>query len=455
MKPGNLFLNFCLCLSVFACQENLSSKKLSLWYKTPAVTSGEALLLANGRLGAMPDGGVFREYVTLNDLTVRRGSVDDSVQNSGALSLAFGQLLGNLRLNYFFRDTDSLEYSDYERGLSLDDAMAWTRFKLGKTTYKREYFVSHADDVIVIKLTADGKEKLNFDVSMDSSGYLSCYSNDDVLYMTGEMGHGQNEEGFRYLTQLKVLLENGTLLADSAEIHVNGATTAYILVSAGTGRQRDGLERMVASLMENTELKKYDELKKAHINTYREKFGRMELNLGQAKDTVSTDERLVRSRTEDEPALAALAFQFGRYLTICDSGENTSLLNISGLRTDSLCNAHPLCQFGDALGGCSGITGMLLQSREGSLEFLPAIPDTWTSGNFKGLCPGDGLSVDAEWENGRLTAACALAGDDRAFKLKIPAYVKTLECNGRQVDISSGFSEVSLKKGEMAVWNIN
>lgn len=488
MKLAKLLLNLCLCFSVFACQESLSSKGLRLWYKAPAASWQESLPLGNGRLVAMPDGGVFRENVVLNDLAMWPGNMDDSVERFNALRnlpeicklreegknkevqrlmsqhivsggtetpLLSSQLLGNLHLNYFFRDTDSVEFSGYERGLSLDKAVAWTRFKLGGTTYKREYFVSHANDLIVIKLTADEKEKLNFNVSMDRSECFSYYSNDDVLHMAGELENGRGEKNVRYLAQLKVVLENGTLLADSAEIYVNGATTAYILVSAGSGLQETGLEEMVASVMKEAEVKKYDELKKAHIDTYQEKFHRVELNLGQAKDAMPVDERLARFQSENEPALAALSFQFGRYLMICGDKESTLPFNLQGLWANSLFCVYPLCQIDNSSGGCIGIAGMLLQNQQGCLEVLPSIPGSWTSGNFKGLRADDSVSVDAEWKNGKLLTVCALAERDSICKLKIPAYAKSIKCNGQPVDISSGFSDVTLKKGDMAVWEIN
>lgn len=373
MKISLLF--FVILISVLACKEEYQSDDLRLWYKAPAKHWEEAIPLGNGRLGAMPDGGVFEENITLNDITMWSGSGEDS-RNKEALhylpqirklllagkndeaeklmehftcggqgsarakaaNAPYGsyQVLGNLRINHFFRDTDGVECQDYERGLSLHDAVAWTQFTLGKTKYKREYFVSQADGIVVIKLTANKKEKLNFDVAIDRPERFSCYANDDVVHMAGQLDNGRDGKGMRYLAQMKVLLDNGTLLADSAEIHVNGATTAYILVSAGTDFKNPNFERMVASLMEKAEQKNYEDLKKAHVDKYREKFNRVELSLGQAKNLLSTDERLAGFQTEDEPALAALYFQYGRYLMICGTAENSMPLNLQGLWANTI-----------------------------------------------------------------------------------------------------------------------
>lgn len=126
-------------IGVFSCRR---SQELKLWYTTPARMWEETLPLGNGRLGAMPDGGVFRENITLNDITMWSGSVDETCNPEasrflpeirklllagkndraqqmmyryfacGGKGSAFGngadapygsfQLLGNMQLRYFF-----------------------------------------------------------------------------------------------------------------------------------------------------------------------------------------------------------------------------------------------------------------------------------------------------------------------------------------------------------------
>ncbi|MBD9180372.1 MAG: glycoside hydrolase family 95 protein [Odoribacter splanchnicus] len=373
MKIGELLFCLLLLVNILSCQQSPAPSGLRIWYSAPAQKWEESLPLGNGRLGAMPDGGVFKEKITLNDISMWSGGVEDarnrealkylpkirkllaegkneeaqemmyrhftcggvgSAEGNGA-NAPYGcfQVLGNLNIDYFFRDTDSLEYTDYERGLSLNDAVAWTNFKLGKTRYKREYFVSQANDLVVVKLTADRDGKLNFDVGLDRPERFSCYSNDNVVHMEGQLENGFNGKGTRYMAQLKVLLEKdkGSLFADSAVIHVNGATTAYILVSAGTDFQNPDYVQTVTALLKEAETKPYKELKQAHTDKYKEKFDRVELNLGQAKEDLPTDKRLAGFQDQDEPALAALYFQYGRYLMISGTRENSLPLNLQGL----------------------------------------------------------------------------------------------------------------------------
>lgn len=366
------FIFWCVCLSVtFAIFSCGGKQELKLWYTTPARMWEETLPLGNGRLGAMPDGGVLRENITLNDITMWSGTFDDT-RNPEALKYlpvirkllldgkndqaqelmykhfacggkgsAFGngadapygsfQLLGNLHLRYSYADTTPEEYSGYERGLSLDRAMAWTTFEKGATRYRREYFVSQLEDVIVIKLSADRKEQLTFDVSLDRPENFTCYSNDGVVHMEGQLNNGTDGRGTRYRALMQVLTDGGRQVADSAEIHVTGANTAYIFVSAGTGLWDAGYETKIAALLERAVGMDYRRLVDRHVAAWQDKFGRVELDLGQTPDTLPTDQRLLRFQKQEDPAFAALYFQFGRYLMLSGTRENTLPLNLQGL----------------------------------------------------------------------------------------------------------------------------
>lgn len=357
----------------FCC---LGSDVLRMWYDSPARMWEEALPLGNGRLGMMPDGGVFQERITLNDITMWSGSFEDT-RNPDALKylprirrlllegkndeaqqlmyvhfscggkgsnggngadVPYGsfQLLGNLNIRYSFQDGGSQEYTGYVRGLSLDSAFAWTDFRKGEVRFHREYFVSHAGDVIVIKLTADHSKQICFNVWLDRPERCVCYSDGGELYMTGQLDNGSGGVGNRYMARMKVVAEDGNQIADSTGIHVNGATTAYIFLSAGTLLWDRDYIRRLGLLMDNALKMKYRELFERHIAAWEEKFGRVDLDLGPQTDSVPTDRRLQCFQENGDPAMAALYFQYGRYLMISGTRENTMPLNLQGLWANTI-----------------------------------------------------------------------------------------------------------------------
>src|SRR5690625_1818891 len=179
-----LFSSFALCTA---------QQELRLWYDHPAKNWLESVPLGNGRLGAMPDGGIFNERIILNDITLWSGGPQNANkkgalaylpkirelifegQNAKAEALVnkyfvcegegsghgnganvpYGsyQILGNLHLTYNYgKDSDKSVCENYFRSLSLDSALATTSFTLDGVHYKREYFTSFSDDVVIIRM---------------------------------------------------------------------------------------------------------------------------------------------------------------------------------------------------------------------------------------------------------------------------------------------------------------
>ncbi|MDR2119337.1 MAG: glycoside hydrolase N-terminal domain-containing protein [Tannerella sp.] len=114
--------------------------------------------------------------------------------------------------------------------------------------------------------------------------------------------------------------------------------------------------------------------------------------------------------------------------------------------------AHPPFQIDGNFGGCAGIAEMLLQSHNGYIEFLPALPAAWNTGRFDGLRVQGGGEVAAIWADGNLQRAKLKALKGGTFRIKMwpDDATLTVTINGKQVScpVQSGILEASLNTGD-------
>lgn len=343
---------------------------LKLWYDKPAKEWEEALPLGNGRLGAMVFGNPTNERIQLNENTVWTGSPNNNdnpnakenltlirqlifegkykeaqdLANQKFISKAsFGmsyQTAGNLKLDFAGQEN----FTNYYRELNLENAIATTTYQLNGVNFKREVFASFTDQVIVIRLTADKPGKISFTASLDrpSAVNISTEAN-NLLKMEGTTNDHETVKGkVNFQTLVKAIPEGGKMVAQNNKLIVTEANSVTLLVSIGTNFvnykdiSANAAER-AANYLNKASVKKYKQMAASHSAFYQKYFNRVKLDLGQtdaAKKT--TDVRILEFAKGNDPSLAALYFQFGRYLLISSSQPGGQPANLQGVWNDQL-----------------------------------------------------------------------------------------------------------------------
>lgn len=338
---------------------------LTLWYAQPAAKWEEALPIGSGRLGAMIFGGLEDERIQFNEDTLWTGHPHDYVragsgevvpevrrliaagQTKAAEDLARAKMLSDPVRQKAYQPFGDLHLlfpghhsaRNYRRELDLDSAIATTRYDIDGITYTREVFASHPDNVIVVRLTASRSGHLNFQVRLDSPHKDSATAllGGDVLVLTGRV----QPDGLRFESRLRAIATGGSIHADGTSLTIEHADSATLLLVAATSFKNyedisaDPAARC-ASYLTALAGRDYTALRTAHVADHQRLFHRVSLDLGRtAAADLSTDERIRRAKSPEallaDPALAALEFQYGRYLLIASSRPGSQPANLQGV----------------------------------------------------------------------------------------------------------------------------
>jgi alpha-L-fucosidase 2 len=346
-----------------AGQEAIAEQRLRLWYQQPARQWVEALPIGNGRLGAMVFGRVANERIQLNEDSVWYGGPRDRLNPDAAANinevrrlllagqlraaelLARGALLSTPRRQNPYQTLADLELlfypepgevSDYRRELHLDDAIARVSYRRNGVTVQREMFASAVDNVIVLRLSADQPGQLTCSANLtrrpmeDRSGKTGT----DTIRIEGQVG----PNGVFYAALLKAVAEGGSVrtLGDSMVVERADAVT-FLLAANTTFRTAEPLSFSLQQLG-RAAAKPYATLRAEHVADHQRLFRRVRLDLGRNEAAeLPTDQRLARLQAgADDPALAALYFQYGRYLLIASSRPGSLPANLQGIWNESM-----------------------------------------------------------------------------------------------------------------------
>ncbi|HYW43946.1 MAG TPA: glycoside hydrolase family 95 protein [Bryobacteraceae bacterium] len=379
-----VLLNLPLTAAIFAAPPAAAPQVL--WYRQPAVKWEDALPLGNGRLGAMVFGGVQRERIQLNEDTIWNGRKRDRVNPGAAQALPevrrllfegkpleatkladeklMGvpnrqppyQPLGDLILTF----PDLENAADYRRELNLETGIAKVAYRAGDAHCTREVFVSAPAQAVVVHVSCDQPQRVSLRVALtrEQDGRTEA-APPDGLILTGEaIAHtnawitpnlsaerlaaerAQLEPGgVKFRAVLRAVAEGGSVAASGSELIVSNANAATLILVAATDYAGGDPAAACARYLSRA-VKPFDALRSAHVADHQSLFHRVELDLGSTDADAAalpTDDRLARFRNgAADPGLAALYFQFGRYLLMASSRPGSMAANLQGIWNDKM-----------------------------------------------------------------------------------------------------------------------
>ena len=352
----------------FQAKEKGNYNILELWYDKPAAEWTQALPVGNGRLGAMVFGGIKKERIQLNEDSIwagppvphaKEGMYEAMVQTRELLfkgqyeraekvaqaslppriAPRSHQTLGDLNLTF---DIEG-EVSNYRRELNLNTAIATTTFVIEGVYYKREVFSSPVDQVLIIRLSADKSKKVSVKADLSRPADYNLRVNwKDMLEMHGQVTQDGKHKGVLYTAFCKAKADGGRVNIKNGQLNVRNANAVTLYIAAETDYNakepfkplpKEYTRKLCQKQIEQAVGKSYKQLRESHITEHQRLFGRVQMDLGSSESSSKpTDQRLAAVKNgEDDPALATLYFQYGRYLLISSSRPGTLPANLQGI----------------------------------------------------------------------------------------------------------------------------
>ena len=359
----------CLILLVFIqlslrCQT--TDAQMVLWYRQPAADWNEALPVGNGRLGAMVFGDIMRERIQLNEESIWAGmrvenadadarehlpviqqkllngeikeamELSEKYLRSNPMRIRSYQPLGDIYIDMFSQSRSLPKRENYRRELNLETGIATTTWAWEGITFTREVFASAPDNIIALRITSSQPGKLTFKLSLSrAQDAVVIPASGDELVMTGQIVDLPDRDvcppglHMKFAAIITGKVRDGFMQTVNNSFYVENASEAVFYLTAATDYNPALLNfdrtidpvRKCREILSPVKAKKYESVKADHISEHSAMFNRVKFSLGEDnKRDLPTDQRLklVKEGAED-PALAVLQFQYGRYLLMGSS----------------------------------------------------------------------------------------------------------------------------------------
>jgi alpha-L-fucosidase 2 len=352
---------------------SMETALMSLWFAAPAGSFHEALVVGNGRLGAMDFGGVDQARIILNESSMWSGGPYEADKPDAHLCLAevraklfagdiagakdvlassfryadgikgwwdvnqFGcyQILGDLMISS--GETGGDDPAGYRRELDLMTGLGVTRFSRGGATFTRELVASKPDEVVALRIRADQPGAVTFTAALSRERDASTRTEGAVFVLEGQLPFNKPGVGLiggtRFLALLGVKATGGKVSTTEQGISVAGADEAVLVVSAGTDLFDRAYADTVHRRLEAALAGSFDRLRDAAVVDHGSYMERCQLQLPAGPNAaLPTPERVRMNEASPDPSLAALYFQFGRYLMVAGSRPDSPLpTNLQGI----------------------------------------------------------------------------------------------------------------------------
>ncbi|MES2829246.1 MAG: glycoside hydrolase family 95 protein [Bacteroidota bacterium] len=309
---------------------------LTMWDDKPAKAwMSDAYPIGNGRIGGMVFGGVYNEHIQFNDNTLWTGNEKER----GAY-----QALGDLYIDFNGKDQEIP--ADYKRSLDLKRSVFEVSYSKAAINFKREYFCSFPDKVMVLRFTASKKGAYSGIIRLKDIRNAPVIANGRTIFFAGNLSNGM-----QYQADATAVALGGTVTTETdgrggMQLRLNAVDSFTLFLTAATDFVNDRNQNWKGAkpaakniaVLASATAKSYSALLNAHLKDYQQLFGRVALNLGASAAAVTqlpTYQRLLGYKKQADPELEALIFQYGRYLLISSSRKGGLPANLQGLWNES------------------------------------------------------------------------------------------------------------------------